>query len=480
MSAQDDNSLGAGSPAQAQGQAQERLTGPFPSGQRFDVLNHQPCLPQDYGCLQEQGSLNGNEARSEPGPEMTERPRGVAPAQTGQEVQDLSMATNATTPDTNLRNDTSIVGSAAIAIGSGVDDSGVSKCSSNTHCDLMDEDKDNGSSSNNDSGSPQEERREPQDCAICLDIIQLSHHAKATLACRHEFHLSCISYLHKDQPFMSLEPDEDIKPASSSPATTSTTSARSSRATTTSAPRQQRHPFSPHHDHLDNTQHPVSTLHEHPTSGTVLSMMPSLFETSLGHGLTAGTIRTSSDGICLKTSTWLLLYAMPFTVALMFLAFVLGKVETMWSKISCLIGAAICYMVCWALVVAVMDPDHEARDLSERLNQIQANELSRQGQQQQVQQEQDPQQLSTEEGSLTSNTASTISLRQRHVQSGDEIVQGSGSPTQSLLAPLYPDAGLWPLSLPVWIRNRYALDLQNRVQELADILDDLPDMMAEW
>ncbi|KAF9895956.1 hypothetical protein BX616_008469, partial [Lobosporangium transversale] len=31
------------------------------------------------------------------------------------------------------------------------------------------------------------------DCAICLDSIRPSHHAKATLACRHEFHLSCIS-----------------------------------------------------------------------------------------------------------------------------------------------------------------------------------------------------------------------------------------------------------------------------------------------
>lgn len=32
-----------------------------------------------------------------------------------------------------------------------------------------------------------------QDCAICLDSILPKKHAKATLACRHEFHLSCIS-----------------------------------------------------------------------------------------------------------------------------------------------------------------------------------------------------------------------------------------------------------------------------------------------
>lgn len=34
---------------------------------------------------------------------------------------------------------------------------------------------------------------EDLDCAICLDTIQPRKHAKATLACRHEFHLSCIS-----------------------------------------------------------------------------------------------------------------------------------------------------------------------------------------------------------------------------------------------------------------------------------------------
>ncbi|CAO3570332.1 unnamed protein product [Mortierella alpina] len=221
-----------------------------------------------------------------------------------------------------------------------------------------------------------------QDCAICLDKIQPRQHAQAILACRHEFHLSCISmafavgnemvcplcrYLHKDQPFMNQESEEGVKLASphsrrSFPSTVST-STSTSRAT------------SPHHRHTFSdrrrSSHSIATLHEHPTSGTVLSMMPSLFETTLGHGPAAGTIRTAPDGIFLKTSTWLLLYAMPFTVALCFLSFVLGKVETMWSKISCLIGAAICYMVCWAFVVAVMNPDHEARAILERLNQFQ-------------------------------------------------------------------------------------------------------------
>lgn len=34
---------------------------------------------------------------------------------------------------------------------------------------------------------------DPPDCAICLGRIIPAHHAKATLACKHEFHLSCIS-----------------------------------------------------------------------------------------------------------------------------------------------------------------------------------------------------------------------------------------------------------------------------------------------
>lgn len=60
----------------------------------------------------------------------------------------------------------------------------------------------------------------------------------------------------------------------------------------------------------------------------------------------------------LNTSTWFMLYGMPFSVAMLFLAFILGQVETMWSKVSCLIGSAICYMVCWALAVGFVVPAH--------------------------------------------------------------------------------------------------------------------------
>ncbi|KAF9940058.1 hypothetical protein BGZ67_008378 [Mortierella alpina] len=62
----------------------------------------------------------------------------------------------------------------------------------------------------------------------------------------------------------------------------------------------------------------------------------------------------------LSTSVWFMLYGLPFSVAILFLAFILGQVETLWSKISCLIGSVICYMVCWAMVVAFLVPTHHA------------------------------------------------------------------------------------------------------------------------
>ncbi|KAF9951502.1 hypothetical protein BGZ72_007014, partial [Mortierella alpina] len=60
----------------------------------------------------------------------------------------------------------------------------------------------------------------------------------------------------------------------------------------------------------------------------------------------------------LSTSVWFMLYGLPFSVAVLFLAFILGQVETLWSKVSCLIGSVICYMVCWAMVVAFLLPTH--------------------------------------------------------------------------------------------------------------------------
>ncbi|KAF9907476.1 hypothetical protein BX616_000410 [Lobosporangium transversale] len=357
-------------------------------------------------------------------------------------------------------------------------------------------------------------------CAICLDRIQPRHHAKGTLACRHEFHLSCISmafsmskdmvcplcrYVHKDQPFMNLDSEDDIKPTSTTTATTTM-----STMTTSSIhyrrlfqrpqqqQQQQHHPFS----HPPPTLSSMSTLHEHPTSGTILSMMPSLFEASIGHGPTAGTIRTSPDGIFLKTSTWLLLYAMPFTVALCFLAFVLGKVETMWSKVSCLIGAAICYMVCWGLVVAIMDPDHEARAILNRLNEMQ----EQQQQQQQV-------------GSITNMSINTRGSSSMSVSSGsdnnvhDSILTAStirNVDNDTISETLYEsridpaiDTSTFDLNLASlpgsssssgpptldvpqdfswteWVHQIYTQVLQNRVKDLAAILDDIPDMMGEW
>ncbi|KAG0365836.1 hypothetical protein BC939DRAFT_456961 [Gamsiella multidivaricata] len=301
-------------------------------------------------------------------------------------------------------------------------------------------------------------------CAICLEGIKSRHHAKAILACRHEFHLSCISmafamgkemicplcrYLHKDQPFMNMGAEDDVKPSASG------RPPRAIMMSTSTSTAHQRRLF-------QQQAQSIATLHEHPTSGTVLSMMPSLFETTLGHGPAAGTIRTSPDGICLKTSTWLMLYAMPFSVALCLLAFVLGKVETMWSKVSCLIGAAICYMVCWALVVAIMDPDHEARALLERLNQ---------------------QELSSE----TQQNPSSPSNSSAGNRSGIEATTGTlltESSSSSTVNPNYPPSApsLGPLgfSWGALIQHRYTRGIQNRVMDLAGILDDIPDMMAEW
>ncbi|KAF8925957.1 hypothetical protein BGZ58_000329 [Dissophora ornata] len=309
---------------------------------------------------------------------------------------------------------------------------------------------------NSNSRGGTKDQGQDQDCAICLDVIMPRKHAKAILACRHEFHLSCISmafamgkemvcplcrYLHEDQPFMSLEAEDGVKP------------------TTASFPTRR----SPHHHTTAYHPHPsssstASTHHEHPTGGTVLSMMPSLFETSLGHGPAAGTIRTSPDGICLKTSTWLMLYAFPFSIALCFLAFVLGKVETMWSKVSCLIGAAICYMVCWGLVVAVMDPDHEARALLEMLNQMQESEAA----------------AALRSGRTVNSPANFASPSTSSVAT----LVGSDSTTPSASTSSLEAVALsWSAW---WVQQRYAQGIRNRMTDLAGMLDDLPDMMGEW
>ncbi|KAF9987909.1 hypothetical protein BGZ75_010317, partial [Mortierella antarctica] len=286
-------------------------------------------------------------------------------------------------------------------------------------------------------------------------------------------------YLHKDQPFMNQEAEEGEKSTAQSFGHSSHTTTSTSTSTSTAT--------SPHQRH-----HSIATLHEHPTSGTVLSMMPSLFETSLGHGPAAGTIRTSPDGIFLKTSTWLLLYAMPFSVALCFLSFVLGKVETMWSKISCLIGAAICYIVCWALVVAVMNPDHEARAILERLSQLpespegpavpsesapQAPEFGSN-----AMQVADPTEVLSGSTFLAHGTRPQADEREVFIASSGSMTaiaqdDATAPPLDSLQTPL---TGLLPITFSTWALNSYAVDLQQRVQDLADILDDLPDMMAEW
>ncbi|KAF9909805.1 hypothetical protein EC991_007976 [Linnemannia zychae] len=269
--------------------------------------------------------------------------------------------------------------------------------------------------------------------------------------------------MYLDQPFMTLESDEDLKPS---------TSANNRRTTSTATS------SSPSHTRTSATA--STTLHEHPTSGTVLSMMPSLFETSLGHGPTAGTIRTAPNGICLSTSTWLLLYAMPFSVALCFLAFVLGKVETLWSKISCLIGAAICYMVCWALVVAIMDPDHEARAILQRLDQDQQRQAIIQA-------------MQGGGGGVDSIARSRAALeltRRRtgngmdHFSSSSSMGDNGSGLDNSHQAGTETETGVvepgWPYSVAAWVPRRYAQDIRNRLAGFSEMLDRVPDMMGEW
>lgn len=267
-------------------------------------------------------------------------------------------------------------------------------------------------------------------------------------------------YLHKDQPFTCLESEDGIKPSSSQATRVDTSS---SRASTHLRGSNQPSPHSP------------TTWHEHPTSGTVLSMMPSLFETSLGHGPTAGTIRTSPDGICLKTSTWLMLYAMPFLVALCFLAFVLGKVETMWSKVSCLIGAAICYMVCWGLVVAIMDPDHEARAILEQLNRMQ--ELADMAVAQDDDRTSTANQATTEgiNGARTTSTIGSHSTFSTLTHSSPSLSAPWDSSTTTNAS-----SDFQGLSWTSWTQHRYAVNIRNRLSDLSRILDELPDMMGEW
>ncbi|KAG0287239.1 hypothetical protein BGZ98_004753, partial [Dissophora globulifera] len=208
------------------------------------------------------------------------------------------------------------------------------------------------------------------------------------------------------------------------------------------------------------------TIHEHPTGGTVLSMMPSLFETTLGQGPAAGTIRTAPDGICLKTSTWLLLYAMPFCLALSFLFLVLGKVETMWSKVSCLIGAAICYMVCWGLVVSVMDPDLEARTILERLNQLQQQQGEAAGSPTSEVLLQD---ISTGLDSASNGSSTSVSLSASSSTTRPRTFDSTAAPAEQA-------ENSWSAW---WSQQSYAQGFQNRMADLAGILDDLPDMMGE-
>ncbi|KAG0224240.1 hypothetical protein BGW42_005275, partial [Actinomortierella wolfii] len=146
-----------------------------------------------------------------------------------------------------------------------------------------------------------------QECAICLDTILPRQHATAVLACQHTYHLSCISvafkcrremicplcrHSHKDQPFQSQgdsSPTSTSSPPTrtSSPDFTSPRAGRGFRHDRDGLSRRSTHVVgSTTHlqQHLSNLmQHQRRNYlqelatHEHPTSGTVLSMLPPFF-----------------------------------------------------------------------------------------------------------------------------------------------------------------------------------------------------------
>ncbi|KAK3832800.1 MAG: hypothetical protein J3R72DRAFT_495129 [Linnemannia gamsii] len=267
------------------------------------------------------------------------------------------------------------------------------------------------------------------DCAICLDNIRPKHHAKAILACRHEFHLSCISmaftmgkemicplcrFLHKDQPFMSPEEVSSKLPVPSSPnavaAAAAVAASAAAIASSQTTPVNSATVSSGRNRHRNNSihlQHNLSNLMQHQqrrrstydlrrasvtslssssppspstpvtppvqdspdSEGSILSRVSFFGATSHAQQqeqpppAPSLSVPSSSAPLqpnaYLNMSTWFMLYGMPFSVAMLFLAFILGQVETLWSKVSCLIGSVICYMLCWALAVGFVLPVQE-------------------------------------------------------------------------------------------------------------------------
>ncbi|KAG0084766.1 hypothetical protein BGZ93_005446, partial [Podila epicladia] len=361
-------------------------------------------------------------------------------------------------------------------------------------------------------------------------------------------------YLHKDQPFMCLE--SDTKPLRTLSTSTTTTSTASPGATT-AAPRgmngrnrhnsihlqqhlsnlvqhqrhHQRHRRDNSTSSQDNTTPPSTPPASSPGGSSVLSSIPFFGGSSTSsafHGRPVSSQlynynRRNSNGPrdaypstspfsiphghFINMTTWFMLYGVPFSVAILFLAFLLGRAESLWARVSCLVGSVICYMVCWAIAVACLLSQEEA--MTALLSPSSVQHVTYPQQQIQgfpIEYEVEPETMTMGQGAThpaalssyeddvsvaeeswhsptflapyypTPSTASSLPQQERRVSPAATLVQLATSSFSSAAG-----AATHLLSFSQrWTTSRYARDLQNRVMDLAEVLDDYSESFGEW
>ncbi|KAG0316297.1 hypothetical protein BG000_004919, partial [Podila horticola] len=202
-------------------------------------------------------------------------------------------------------------------------------------------------------------------------------------------------------------------------------------------------------------------------------------------------------------TTWFMLYGVPFSVAILFLAFLLGRAETLWSRVSCLVGSVICYMVCWAIAVACLlsQEDTMTALLSPSVQHVTYPQQQIQG---------FPIEYEVEPETMTMGQGATHPAALSYEDDVSIAEESWHSPT--FLAPYYPtpttpssppqERRVSPAATLVrlakssfssaaaaathllsfsqrWTTSRYAQDLQNRVMDLAEVLDDYSESFGE-
>ncbi|KAF9324925.1 hypothetical protein BG006_000107, partial [Podila minutissima] len=362
-------------------------------------------------------------------------------------------------------------------------------------------------------------------------------------------------YLHKHQPFMCLE--SDAKPLRTPSTSSTTTSTTAFPGTATTSPRgmngrnrhnsihlqqhlsnlvqHQRHHQRHRRDNSTSSQENTTPPSTPPTTSlrgsSVLSSIPffgSSSTSSAFHGrpvssqLYSYNRRNSNSprdaypstspfsiphGHYINMTTWFMLYGVPFSVAILFLAFLLGRAETLWARVSCLVGSVICYMVCWAIAVACLLSQEEA--MTALLSPSSVQHVTYPQQQIQgfpIEYEVEPEIMTMRQGATH---PAALSSYEDDVSVAEESWH---SPT--FLAPYYPtpsmttspppqERGVSPAATLVqlatsslssaagaathllsfsqrWTASQYAQDLQNRVMDLAEVLDDYSESFGEW